>query len=231
MGTPEETRRALPGTSSRRGRGERAGIDRAAILAAARTMDAAELTMQGLADILGVDRKALHHHVSGREALLELLAEDTFIARMSAVAIADDAPWEDACRMFVDEMRRALVDSGALMTHFRVSSQVTLASVRPAEVVLERMLAAGFDERDAGRGLLLLTTIGVGFAREQLAASGDAGHPHVRNFRDMLAGTDAADLGVLRRLDDSDFDAYGDEQFRFDVDAFLTAMSARLPRP
>jgi AcrR family transcriptional regulator len=193
-------------------------------------MDAADLTMQGLADILGVDRKALHHHVSSRESLLELLAEDTFLSRMSAVAIPEDASWDDACRRFADEMRRALVDSGALMTHFRVSSQVTLASVRPAEVVLERMLAAGFDEVAAGRSLLLLTTISVGFAREQLAASGAAGHPQVRNFRDMLAVTDATDLGVLRRLDSSDFDAYGEEQFRFDVDAVVTAMSARLPR-
>lgn len=217
-------------TPQRRGRGERAGIDRAAILAAARTMDAGDLTMQGLANLLGVDRKALHHHVSGRDALLELLAEDTFLERMSAVAIPLDARWTDACRTFAEAMRSALVDSGALMAHFRVSSDVTLASVRPAEIVLERMLAAGFDETDAGRGLLLLTTLSVGFAREQLAASGADGHPHVRNFREMLSRADADDLGVLRKLDSSDFDAYGEAQFRFDVDAFLTAMSARLPR-
>ena len=136
MGTPGESRQPHDGTGPRRGRGERAGIDRPAILAAARTMDASDLTMQGLADILGVDRKALHHHVSSREALLELLAEDMFLTRMSTTAIPDDASWDDACRSFADEMRRALVDSGALMTHFRVSSQVTLASVRPAEVVL-----------------------------------------------------------------------------------------------
>ncbi|MBZ4487904.1 hypothetical protein LQ938_12540 [Microbacterium sp. cx-55] len=226
MGTPSESESAVP---QRRGRGERAGLDRATILAAARTVDAAKLTMQGLADLLGVDRKALHHHVSGREALLELLAEDTFLARMSAVGIPDDASWKDACRIFADAMRRALVDSGPLMSHFRVSSQVTLASVRPAEIVLERMLAAGFDDDTAGRGLLLLTTVSVGFAREQLSASGADGHPHVRNFRDMLAHADADDLGALRRLDRRDFDAYGDEQFRFDIDAFLTAMSTYIP--
>ncbi|MEV7692528.1 TetR/AcrR family transcriptional regulator C-terminal domain-containing protein [Microbacterium sp. NPDC089189] len=215
--------------AARRGRGERAGLDRAAIIDAAREIDPAALTMQSVADRLGVDRKALHHHVSGRDALLELLAEDVFLAHMSRTPIPADADWRDACRRFAEGMRAALLASGALAEHFRTSSQVTIAAVRPAEIVIERLLSAGFDDETAGRIILLLTTIATGFAREQFAAAGAGGHPQVTHFREMLSEARVDELGVLRRLDSSGFDAYGEAQFAFDVDAVVTAMSARLP--
>lgn len=184
--------------------------------------------MQGVADALGVDRKALHHYVHGREGLLELLAEDVFLTRIAALEIPSDAPWPEACRTFAEGMRQSLVASGALVEHFRTLSRATLAAVRPAEVVLERLLAGGVDAVTAGRTLLLLTTIATGFAREEVAAAGAGGHPQVAQFRGMLRETAVTDLSVLRRLDASDFDAYGDAQFAFDVDAVIAAVQARL---
>lgn len=184
--------------------------------------------MQGVADALGVDRKALHHYVHGREGLLELLAEDVFLTRIAALEIPSDAPWRDACRTFAEGMRQSLVASGALVEHFRTLSRATLAAVRPAEVVLERLLAGGVDEVTAGRALLLLTTIATGFAREEVAAAGAGGHPQVAQFRGMLRETGATELSVLRSLDGSGFDAYGDAQFAFDVGAVIAAVEARL---
>ncbi|WP_159499299.1 TetR/AcrR family transcriptional regulator C-terminal domain-containing protein [Microbacterium sp. 18062] len=216
---------------ARRGRGERAGLDRATIIAAARRIDPGTLTMQSLADDLGVDRKALHHHVNGRDALLEMVAEHVFLERMSATAIPPDADWRDACRVFAAGMRRSLVDSGVLAPHFRSTPVMTLSAIRPAEIVLERMLAAGFSEENAGRALLLLTTVGIGFAREEVADARNGGHPQIGPFRDLLARTPPADLGVLRRLDASGFDAYGDAQFTFDIDAVVAGLEAALPPP
>lgn len=186
--------------------------------------------MQGVADALGVDRKALHHYVHGRDGLLELLAEDVFLTRIAAVDIPSDAPWPDACRAFAEGMRHSLVASGALVEHFRTQSRATLAALRPAEIVLERLLAGGVDEVTAGRTLLLLTTVATGFAREEVAAAGAGGHPQVAQFRGMLRETGAAELSVLRRLDESGFDAYGDAQFAFDVDAVIAAVAASLAR-
>ena len=96
--------------------------------------------MQGVADALGVDRKALHHYVHGREGLLELLAEDVFLTRLSALEVPADAPCPDACRAFAEGMRQSLVASGPLVEHFRTLSRATLAAVRPAAIVLERLL-------------------------------------------------------------------------------------------
>lgn len=217
------------GTAARRGRGERAGLDRATIVAAARSLDPATLTMQDVADALGVDRKALHHHVTGRDALLELLATDAALTGFSATRIAPDADWREACRLFADGLRSSLVASGSLALRFRTSTDAFVGAARPGEAVVERMLAAGFDEVTAGRGLLLLTTISVGFARDEVMSSLAGGHPQVSQFRAAMAGEHPTGMEVLRRLDESGFDPYGAEQFAFDVETFLTAMAARLP--
>lgn len=65
-------------SSTRRSRGVRAGLDRRQIIDAARTLDPGAVTMQAVADVLGVDRKAVNHHVSDRETLLGLVAVDAF---------------------------------------------------------------------------------------------------------------------------------------------------------
>lgn len=212
----------------RRGRGERAGLDAAAIVAVARELDPATLTMQEVADALGVDRKALNHHVHGREGLVELLAADAFGREFARIEIDPDAHWQDACRAFAEGTRRALLASGALAVHFHTASEAAVAAIRPAEIVVERMIAAGFDEVTAGRALLLLTTISGGFARDEVMSTRKGGHPQVAEFRTLMASERPADLDVLRRLDATGFEAFSDEQFAFDVDAFVAAMAARL---
>lgn len=214
-------------STPRRGRGERAGLDRAAILKAARRLDAETLTMQSLAESLGVDRKALHHHVDSRDTLLQMLAEDAFAAGMSRTTIAADASWQDACRRFAEGVRRSLVGSGPLARHVRSSPALTLAMMRPAESVLERMRAAGFPSSTAARALLLLTTISTGFARDEIAAVMRGVHPQVERFRALVDDASPSELSALRTVDRSGFDPFGDEQFAFDIAAFLAGVEAQ----
>ncbi len=213
----------------RRGRGERAGLDRAAIIAAARGMDPTTLTMQSLADALGVDRKALHHHVPGREGLMELLAADAFAREFARIRIDPGASWEDACRAYAAGMRRALGASGSLALQFRAASDVAVAAVRPAEAVIERMVAGGFNEAAAGRALLLLTTVAGGFARDEVMAAQAGGHPQVSEFRALMAAERPDGVDALRRLDESDFEAFNDAQFAFDLDVLLAGLAASRP--
>lgn len=217
-------------TPRRRGRGERAGLDRAAIVAVARKMDPATLTMQSLADALGVDRKALHHHVPGRDGLMDLLAADVFAREFAHIRIDPDAHWQDACRAYAAGTRRALVASGTLALHFHAASDIAVAAIRPAEDVIERMVEAGFAEATAARALLLLTTISSGFARDEVMSADSGEHPHVAEFRELMATERPEGLDVLRRLDASGFEAFSEEQFAFDVDAFLAGIAALLPR-
>lgn len=214
----------------RRGRGSRAGLDLDRILAAARGMDPAGLTMQALADELGVDRKALNHHVTDREGLLELLAIDAFRRRFAAEDVDLGATWQDACRAYADTMRQSLADTGEWLAFFRFTNPHDLAIVGPAETVAERMLAAGFDEVTVSRAMHLLMTICSGFARDAVIGRREGGHPQIEALRAALASDDGG-YTALRDLVDARVDNFGDEQFRFDVDAFIAAMELRAARP
>jgi AcrR family transcriptional regulator len=213
----------------RRGRGARAGLDLDLILAAARGIPPAELTMQALADVLGVDRKALNHHVTDREGLLELLAIDAFRTRFEGARIDLGTTWQDACRGYGRAMWRAVVDIGEWVSYFRLTSPRDLAIVGPAEIVAERLLAAGFDQVTTSRGMHLLVTICQGFARDAVIGGGEGGHPQVEELRRAL--DDSRDgYSALRDLVDARVDNYGDEQFAFDIDAFIAGMERLLPR-
>lgn len=214
-------------TPARRARGARAGLDADRIVAAARGMDPSTLTMQSLARELGVDRKALHHHVRNREHLFELLALDAFRRRFGEVDVALGTTWQDACRAYARGMVQSLLDIGAWAEHFRFTSQRDLALVGPAEAIAERMLAAGYDEVTVSRSMHLLVTICTGFARDSLVGRRAEGHPQIEDLRRALDGVQG-EYAALRRLVDARVDNFGDAQLAFDLDAFITAIE-RLP--
>ena len=78
----------------RRGRGESAGIDLEQILTVAKSMPRSSLTMQSVANALGVDRKALYNYVPDRDGLLTLVALDAFAAQFATLDIARTSSWQ-----------------------------------------------------------------------------------------------------------------------------------------
>lgn len=213
--------------TTRRGRGTRAGLDRERILNAARDLDPATLTMQQVADALGVDRKALNHHVTDRESLLEMLAVDAFRRRFSSSELDLGLTWQDACRGYAGALSSSLMDIGAWVDHLPFTTPDDLAIIDPAEELAARLRAAGFDLETTSRGMHLLMSICQGFAREVVTAGYSAQDPQVAHLRDAL---DASTGGypVLRELIDAAVDNHGEAQFRFDVDAFIAGMERLL---
>lgn len=207
---------------ARRGRGTRAGLTREGIVEAARGLDPSTLTMQAVADVLGVDRKALNYHVRDRESLLELLAIDAMLAASSEVEVHPDADWREACRAWAYGMRDSVVATGALVSELRLTTPQELGALGPAEVVLEKLLAAGFEVETAARGMHLLSTISIGFGRDLVLSSGEGGHPQVAEVRRALRA--AAGYDALRSLVSSGLDTYDDTQFEFDLAAFFGLM-------
>ena len=92
-------------SGGRRTRGQSAGLDRARIVAAARDLPIKSLTMQAVADRLGVDRSALHYHVPDRAALIELVAEDLFASSLSPRGIGPDTDWREGCLLLARAAR------------------------------------------------------------------------------------------------------------------------------
>ncbi|CAL4859150.1 TetR/AcrR family transcriptional regulator C-terminal domain-containing protein [Microbacterium sp. MM2322] len=213
--------------TSRRGRGTRAGLDRDRILTAARDLDPATLTMQQVADALGVDRKALNHHVTDRESLLEMLAVDAFRRRFASSESDLGTTWQDACRGYARAVTSSLMDIGTWVGHLPFATPDDLAIVEPAEEVASRLREAGFDLETTSRGMHLLMSICQGFAREVVASGYSAQDPQVAHLRDAL-GSSAGGYPVLRELVDAAFDNHGEAQLRFNVDAFIAGMERLL---
>lgn len=215
------------GEERRRGRGNRAGLDREQILTAARGLDPATLTMQQVADAIGVDRKALNHHVTDRDNLLELLAVDAFRRRFDAAHVDLGDTWQDACRGYAAAMVEGIIDTGAWLGHLRFASPRDLAIIAPAETLARRLREAGFDVLTTSRAIHLLASICQGFARDAVIAGHAAEDPQVARLRQALDDT-AETYPTLRELVDARVDNHGADQLRFDVDAFVAGMERLL---
>ncbi|GAA4981765.1 TetR/AcrR family transcriptional regulator C-terminal domain-containing protein [Yinghuangia aomiensis] len=213
---------------ARRGRGGRAGLDAARILEVARTLPPEELTMQAVADRLGVDRKALNYHVSGREGLLELVAANAFETRFVPFAFAADASWEDCCRRFATAVKDSLVDTGALIEYVRFDGPLGTLTLGPADALVERLVAAGFGIADAGRALDVLSLLAMGFARDVVTARRHGRHPQGPYMEEALARPEAAGFHSLRRLVAEGVEIGDEETFRFGLEATVSGLASLL---
>lgn len=223
MSTEEEE--AAP----RRGRGIRANLDRATIVDAARSFPPDELTLQAVADKLGVDRKAVSHHVRDRDTLLELVAIEALSEHFIGVAVPD-GDWTVACRAFATLLKDGLLSTGYLAEYFRLSGQTGIAALEPAETALDRMVEAGIDELTAARGLAILTSLVISHARNVAMSKRFGAHPLRAELRTILDDTSAPKFELLRRLLLAEVDPSDDSTFALSIDIFILGMERVLER-
>jgi AcrR family transcriptional regulator len=134
-----------PGTAPR-ARGRPPRISRPLILAEAQKLPMAELTMQRLADRLGVQRAAVHRHFSSREALIAAVGEHA-VASFQPQPI-DAAHWrawlKDAFEQLIAFMRK-----NPFVLALRSWDQSAWAILPFAEAAAETLVKAGFSEEEA----------------------------------------------------------------------------------
>ncbi len=210
-----------------RSRGNKAGLNLARIVEAARSLDCDALTMQAVADLLGVDRKALNHHVGNREALLELVALDAFSSSFSAVQIAAHSRWQDACRTYAMGFVDSMIAVGALADHLQLGDPVvTTRFLQPTEAILKKMLEAGFDAETAQRSLALLSNICTAYARDTHITWRSGQRPRPFLLREALKERDVQGFENLARLAAAPVDSYDRQQLAFSIDVFVTGLDA-----
>lgn len=161
--------------------GVRAPLTRVRVLEAAMAIADADgisaLTMRRLAGDLRVEAMSLYHHVSGKEALLDGLAE-TVIGQMDAAVAAGltgDEDWRTALRT------RCLAARTVVVRHRWASGLLgSRSSIPPGlypyyEQILATMIRGGLSYHLAHRGVHALGTMVLGFTQELFTPDADGG--------------------------------------------------------
>lgn len=225
MSTTEKMNSTQP---QRRGRGKRAGLDLAQIVEAARSLAPAAVTMQAVANELGVDRKALNYYVADRESLLKLVASDVFSASFAAVHIAAEDSWQEACRTYGKGLADSIIETGVLPEHVRINASRTKGFLPPAEAVLGKMISAGLSDETAARALALLSNICTGYASDAVAAARTSEYPLALRLQQALNDVHGQSLKHIERITASAIRTYNREQLELSIDIFIRGTESLL---
>lgn len=212
-----------------RQRGRPRQITRERILSAARTLALDELTMQAVADVLGVDPKALNYHVGDRQALRELVAVDAFAVELSRIDVPTGGDWRDVLRRYATALRDATVKLGELVTYFRLPAS-GVGALEPVERVLQNLVDAGFTVEDASHILRLVSELGHAAGREAVFLSRSREHPYVAEVASALNTAAAEDFPVLRQVVAARDASLDDgQQLEFSLNAIIAGLETKLP--
>src|SRR6202453_4154503 len=174
--------------------GRPAQIDRAAVLAAslqlADEQGLAAVTMQAVADRLGVTPMALYRHVTNKADLLDGVVESILLE----VPLPDpELPWPDRLSALSRGTRQAALRHPEVFPLLLQRAAVTDGARRVREVVYAALREAGCSEADVVQLERLLATAVLGFAASE-AGGRFAAHSlgqrdaDFARLQDMLAG-------------------------------------------
>jgi TetR/AcrR family transcriptional regulator, tetracycline repressor protein len=213
--------------AARRGRPPR--ISREGIVKAARTLPLETVTMQAVADVLGVDRKALSYHVSDLRGLRELVAFDVFESELSRVELPTGGDWREVIRLYTRATRDAVIEVGALAMYVRLSGASGVRTLKPIERVVQALVDAGFGVDESGRILALLTEVAYSTGRDTLQGGKSDAHPDTHDVARTLTGAPENEFPVLRALVAARRSAGTDDgQLEFDLAVIIAGLERRL---
>jgi TetR/AcrR family transcriptional regulator, tetracycline repressor protein len=157
-------------TNSRsRGAGQRAGLSRELVLAAARRIADEEgvdrLTMRRLAAELGVMPNSLYSYVPHKDALLDALVDDL----LADIDPGDPAEgdWRDGLIRVMDSSRRLLLAHPQLVPVFLARPGLGPNAARLGEITFRLLHRAGLEGERAVEAFRVLLIYSLGFAAFQ----------------------------------------------------------------
>ncbi|KHO24741.1 TetR/AcrR family transcriptional regulator [Mycolicibacterium setense] len=217
------------GNTPRRGRGRPPRIDQEQIVAAARAIEPGALTMQAVADALGVDRTTLHYYVGDRDGLLELVVADLFETELRSIELPEHAGWQAVLRAYGSAIRQGVLKLGVTATSFRLRGTSGAASLALAEQVLRVLTDSGFSADDAGRVLTLVSGLAMSAAHDVLGSAESRLHHQtpevVRALKDLPPNEFPLLSGVVA---DRDAAATAAQDFEFNLDIVIAGLEGFL---
>lgn len=217
---------------SGRARGRPPRISRDQIVAAARSIATSDLTMQAVADALGVSRKALHYYVGDRAGLLTLMVLDQFERELAPVELPTDEDWRATLRAYAVAFRDGLIRVGAATDFTQLRGLSTAAALALADHVLDALLSAELDPDSARHGLTAASNIAQSAAQTVVAQTGSGAHRHRAETAEALLREPQDTYPALRRVVESaeatEHDA--ETQFEFELDVVIAGLDRILDR-
>jgi TetR/AcrR family tetracycline transcriptional repressor len=210
----------------RRGRPPR--INRNLVISAALSVAPGPVTMQAVADALGVDRKAVSYHVGDRESLLALMASTVFTSEFARLPAPTRGDWRDALAWYAHTIRRALTQLG-IHDVFPLEGAIGHAALEQAEFVLGSLVEAGFDVEQAGRAANIVVELAISAARDSLLRTGQQNHPQYEEAIGAMGSADSADFPVLGQVVVAMSAARNvDAQFDFNLSVVFAGLATQL---
>jgi len=216
-------------SGGRRGRGKRAGITLAQIVTSARSMGARAVTMQAVADDLGVDRKAINHHVRDLASLLRLAALDAFAEGSDGYSISADATWQDAVRAYAHALVEGMIAAADFSEHLRPDAALITKFVAPTEVLVGRLYDAGFTDEETVRTLAMLSNLCIAHGRDVVYVTGGGAPPRPAMLREGLAAVPPETYPNLARLAAAGIDTYDRTQLDLSIETLIAGTQALRP--
>lgn len=201
-------------------------ISRQMIAEAAHEVGLEGLTLRAVADRLDVSIAALYHHVSGKDELLRLAAEQS----ASRLPLPRDRGqhWAIWLYEWAAYNRDAFVSEPALLGQYLDGAITSESIARRVDGVLDLLVRQGFSIVDASAAYDLVSSLGLGMAVTTLRARRDADTgADPRLVGGIAAGADAGDLPRVRELAAAVAGEDDDDPFRSHVTTVLAGLAAR----
>jgi AcrR family transcriptional regulator len=207
----------------KRTQGERAGLSRELVLAAAVGLvdrDGLDgLSMRKLGAALGVEAMTLYHYLPNKAALLDGLVE--WVVEHSATDPgADDLTWDQMLRRFAETLRATLLAHPGVLSLFFTRPAVTPRTLEAVEHGLSVLTDAGFAVDQALEMINTLNIFVVGHAMAEVGTAdidrrGDPGSAAA------LTRSDLSNLPLVAEAARRATSADDHARFRFGLDALL----------
>jgi TetR/AcrR family transcriptional regulator, tetracycline repressor protein len=175
-----------------RGRGERAGLAAADVVAAARDLAGRggieAISMRRLADELGVTANALYTYFPDKSSLLDALLDDL----LGGIATPDGrSGWQEPLVAILRDTRRVLLAHRDLIPLYLARPGRGANAMRLGDAMLESLARGGVGGRAAADALRILLIFTLGFAAHEAPRRSDpAGPARIRASEAAFRGAD-----------------------------------------
>ena len=198
-------------------------------MAAAQALGVQNLTMQAVADSLGVSDAALYHHFRNREALIAAVVDVT--VRVAPFPEDRSGDWQAWMAEFAESLRKVLVahpgSAGFAATSGPTSSEQIKLVARAAGVLTR----SGFDEHEAAMIYSLVTNYVVSSVQieERRSLAREEQWDIASRFAKALADMGEEEEGALRKVAETWASASAEDRFRYGLNAILRGIGCPLP--